>query len=225
MDYYKFISDLYRLVLNFVKRFSLFQASGNQVVVSAFEYKDEDGDTITVKSNDELQAMLNFHLNTPTDLIDPDLMNYSNHLVIYPKVCKANRRRNLHKLKVAIAPSASSFLLASQKKQESSNDFTSDNDNYEEPPQTNEVHCNADQNSFIGEHDVTNNKCDSYYENTDLTHDSLYFLETLGTGNSGIVRSAVHKRSKTITAVKSIALDLSGEEKKRILLELEILRR
>ena len=158
--------------------------------------------------------------------------SYSKHLVIYPKVCKANRRRNLHKLKVSIAPSASSFLLASQQKQtvEGSHKNLS---NYD---QSHSLHGKETSKSpIITQNDIIadkvckmdtslDDKCD-FHGNTYLTHDSLHFLETLGTGNSAVVRSAIHKQSKTVTAVKSITLDLSGEEKKQILLELEILRR
>uniref|UniRef100_V9KTR9 Dual specificity mitogen-activated protein kinase kinase 5 n=1 Tax=Callorhinchus milii TaxID=7868 RepID=V9KTR9_CALMI len=65
---------------------------------TAFEYEDEDGDRITVRSDEEMKAMLSYYYTTVTEqqvngeVIEP--------LQIYPRACKSPGRRNIHGLKV-----------------------------------------------------------------------------------------------------------------------------
>ncbi|XP_041030667.1 dual specificity mitogen-activated protein kinase kinase 5 isoform X6 [Carcharodon carcharias] len=65
---------------------------------TAFEYEDEDGDRITVRSDEEMKAMLSYYYTTVTEqqvngeMIDP--------LQIYPRACKPPGKRNIHGLKV-----------------------------------------------------------------------------------------------------------------------------
>ncbi|XP_060708971.1 dual specificity mitogen-activated protein kinase kinase 5 isoform X5 [Hemiscyllium ocellatum] len=65
---------------------------------TAFEYDDEDGDRITVRSDEEMKAMLSYYYTTVTEqqvngeMIEP--------LQIYPRACKPPGKRNIHGLKV-----------------------------------------------------------------------------------------------------------------------------
>ncbi|KAK1158056.1 dual specificity mitogen-activated protein kinase kinase 5 [Acipenser oxyrinchus oxyrinchus] len=65
---------------------------------TAFEYEDEDGDRITVRSDEEMKAMLSYYYNTVMEqqvngqLVEP--------LQIYPRACKPPGKRNIHGLKV-----------------------------------------------------------------------------------------------------------------------------
>ncbi|KAM6060018.1 dual specificity mitogen-activated protein kinase kinase 5 isoform 4-T4 [Theristicus caerulescens] len=65
---------------------------------TAFEYEDEDGDRITVRSDEEMKAMLSYYCSTVMEqqvngqLIEP--------LQIYPRACKPPGKRNIHGLKV-----------------------------------------------------------------------------------------------------------------------------
>lgn len=204
--------------------------------MSSFEYKDEDGDRITVKSDDELHAMINFHISMPLSFNQSQQGTFigenqdfvtdmsQHHLLIYPKICKHPKLRNKHDLRVAVAPTASSLLLADTSSHTMQQSYPngmsvsgskrpfipipSEQHNTEKPKQQNTV-LNRTLNLQLGT----------------LGNDALMFLEILGNGNSGVVRKAVHRESNTVTAVKSITLDLTGEEQQQILRELEILRR
>nr|XP_056721688.1 dual specificity mitogen-activated protein kinase kinase 5 isoform X2 [Euleptes europaea] len=65
---------------------------------TAFEYEDEDGDRITVRSDEEMKAMLSYYYTTVMEqqvngqLVVP--------LQIYPRACKPPGKRNIHGLKV-----------------------------------------------------------------------------------------------------------------------------
>ncbi|XP_056664684.1 dual specificity mitogen-activated protein kinase kinase 5 isoform X4 [Monodelphis domestica] len=65
---------------------------------TAFEYEDEDGDRITVRSDEEMKAMLSYYYSTVMEqqvngqLIEP--------LQIFPRACKPPGKRNIHGLKV-----------------------------------------------------------------------------------------------------------------------------
>uniref|UniRef100_S4R6V1 PB1 domain-containing protein n=1 Tax=Petromyzon marinus TaxID=7757 RepID=S4R6V1_PETMA len=69
-----------------------------EATTTAFEYEDEDGDRITVRSDDEMKAMLAYYLGTMHD------MQMSGEMVeplnIYPRACKPPGKRNIHGLKV-----------------------------------------------------------------------------------------------------------------------------
>ncbi|XP_063026080.1 dual specificity mitogen-activated protein kinase kinase 5 isoform X2 [Melospiza melodia melodia] len=88
---------------------------------TAFEYEDEDGDRITVRSDEEMKAMLSYYYSTVMEqqvngqLIEP--------LQIYPRACKPPGKRNIHGLKVntrAGAGSGASEALPSNSLKKSS---------------------------------------------------------------------------------------------------------
>ena len=229
------------------------QASDDLVMVTAFEYEDEDGDRITVRTDQELKTMISFHSSLSrrvegmfvSDESPDHLSQNTPCIVIFPKATKPSNRRNVHGLKVAIAPTASSMLLsgpaALQQPKTSSLNTISDKPNFSESTSGQISYQQNPSNKIL----LPNFLYDSCPK-SDLTvqsnavkdkiaplsfhlggfsNDSLLFLETLGNGNSGIVRKALHKETQIVTAVKSITLDLTGEEQKRILQELEILKK
>uniref|UniRef100_A0A673TSN9 Dual specificity mitogen-activated protein kinase kinase 5 n=1 Tax=Suricata suricatta TaxID=37032 RepID=A0A673TSN9_SURSU len=69
-----------------------------EATTTAFEYEDEDGDRITVRSDEEMEAMLSYYYSTVMEqqvngqLIEP--------LQIFPRACKPPGERNIHGLKV-----------------------------------------------------------------------------------------------------------------------------
>ncbi|XP_028679077.2 dual specificity mitogen-activated protein kinase kinase 5 isoform X2 [Erpetoichthys calabaricus] len=65
---------------------------------TAFEYEDEDGDRITVRSDEEMKAMLSYYTNAVVE----QQMNgqLTEPLQIFPRACKPPGKRNIHGLKV-----------------------------------------------------------------------------------------------------------------------------
>ncbi|XP_064123425.1 dual specificity mitogen-activated protein kinase kinase 5 isoform X12 [Loxodonta africana] len=69
-----------------------------EATTTAFEYEDEDGDRITVRSDEEMKAMLSYYYSTVMEqqvngqLTEP--------LQIFPRACKPPGERNIHGLKV-----------------------------------------------------------------------------------------------------------------------------
>ncbi|KAM9311943.1 dual specificity mitogen-activated protein kinase kinase 5 [Gastrophryne carolinensis] len=78
---------------------------------TAFEYEDEDGDRITVRSDEEMKAMLSYYCSMVLEqqgsspLIEP--------LQIYPRACKPPGKRNIHGLKVNTRAGSSSNCSSS----------------------------------------------------------------------------------------------------------------
>ncbi|XP_061595855.1 dual specificity mitogen-activated protein kinase kinase 5 isoform X2 [Cololabis saira] len=73
-----------------------------EATVTAFEYEDEVGDRITVRSDDELKAMLSYYCNT----LNEQRMNglLPDPLQIFPRAGKTPGIRNIHGLKVNTRP-------------------------------------------------------------------------------------------------------------------------
>ncbi|XP_006812536.1 dual specificity mitogen-activated protein kinase kinase 5-like [Saccoglossus kowalevskii] len=65
--------------------------------VTAFDYEDEDGDRITVRSDEEMIAMLSCYFDLTADCEESDMPPPLN---IYPKVSKPPIKKNIHGLKV-----------------------------------------------------------------------------------------------------------------------------
>jgi len=201
------------------------QASDYKLQVLAFEYRDEDGDLVTVRTDQELHAMLNYYVTMTAN---------GDEFHVFPKIVD---HMNTFQLKVAISPTLSSKML--------------DQSIYTEVPTTHgEVKAGSKQiqnqqpmSQFIPDHrneiSQQNRQSPSYllYSSTSLrsnrsplnnqgifNSETLQTKEVIGKGNSGVVKKAVHVKTGQLCAVKSIALDLTGEEQKRILLELDILQ-
>jgi mitogen-activated protein kinase kinase 5 len=164
--------------------------------VTAFEYEDEDGDRITVRSDDEMNAMLSFYesiiqsVGQGNDSIPP--------LVIYPKVGKTPAKRNKFDLKVKIKESDSV----------TSNTATSQVEPMEQD-------CSRKRSGDIREILA----CGTIHD-SDLT-----YVKELGSGNCGTVYKAMHKLTGNIMAVKVIPLDITKDAQQQIISELEVLYR
>lgn len=74
--------------------------------VTAFEYEDEVGDRITVRSDEELKAMLSYYCNTVMEQRINGLL--PEPLQIFPRAGKTPGIRNIHGLKVNTRPESSS---------------------------------------------------------------------------------------------------------------------
>jgi len=196
------------------------QASDYKLQVLAFEYRDEDGDLVTVRTDQELHAMLNCYVTMTAN---------GEEFHVFPKTVD---HMNTFKLKVAIGPTLSSEILNQP-------NYTEGPLTYEEvKPGLKQVQNQQQLSQFIPDHQ--NNPlsqshplfCSSYLgsNNSPLKAQGIFNAENLqteeviGKGNSGVVKKAVNVKTGQLCAIKSIALDLTGEEQKRILLELDILQ-
>uniref|UniRef100_A0A672JQP7 Dual specificity mitogen-activated protein kinase kinase 5 n=1 Tax=Salarias fasciatus TaxID=181472 RepID=A0A672JQP7_SALFA len=74
-----------------------------EATVTAFEYEDEVGDRITVRSDEELKAMLSYYYNTASEQRVNGLL--PDPLQIFPRAGKTPGIRNIHGLKVNTRPS------------------------------------------------------------------------------------------------------------------------
>uniref|UniRef100_A0A8C6LJU0 Mitogen-activated protein kinase kinase 5 n=1 Tax=Nothobranchius furzeri TaxID=105023 RepID=A0A8C6LJU0_NOTFU len=94
--------EYYPSLLNFNDLLDAIRDVMPEATVTAFEYEDEVGDRITVRSDDELKAMLSYYCNTMNEqrmngmLPDP--------LQIFPRAGKTPGIRNIHGLKVNTRP-------------------------------------------------------------------------------------------------------------------------
>lgn len=172
------------------------QASEKQLVVSSFDYKDEEDDLITVRNEYDLKAMIHFCHGQAIE-----------KLVIYPKSSKKPGKRNKFGLKVAISQ-------PQQNRAANRSSFSN------QQPQMEKAREN--QTGF-NTGSVSTNQGKVLNEMDGLSNLSLTYLETLGNGNSGIVYKVIHNSSRMHMAVKSIAIDLTGREQERIKSELKIL--
>ncbi|KAA8595932.1 hypothetical protein FQN60_011223 [Etheostoma spectabile] len=69
-----------------------------EATVTAFEYEDEVGDRITVRSDEELKAMLSYYFNTMNEQRMNGLL--PDPLQIFPRAGKTPGIRNIHGLKI-----------------------------------------------------------------------------------------------------------------------------
>lgn len=77
-----------------------------EATVTAFEYEDEVGDRITVRSDEELKAMLSYYCNTMNEQRMNGLL--PDPLQIFPRAGKTPGIRNIHGLKVNTRPNPAS---------------------------------------------------------------------------------------------------------------------
>lgn len=158
--------------------------------LAAFEYEDE-GDRITVRTDEELYVMLNWHRRITERLVN----GISSHpLFIYPRTGRTSSSRNTLRLTVDLgsSPSSTSSLQGSGSSTASSG---------RKPPEDIRIILNSGQIAA----------CDVQYWNV------------IGHGNGGTVHRALHIPSKTVVAMKIIALDVTQEVQQQILSELNIL--
>ncbi|MEQ2239235.1 Dual specificity mitogen-activated protein kinase kinase 5 [Ilyodon furcidens] len=92
----------YPSVLNFNDLLVAIRDVMPEATVTAFEYEDEVGDRITVRSDEELKAMLSYYCNTMNEQRMNGLM--PDPLQIFPRAGKTPGIRNIHGLKVNTRP-------------------------------------------------------------------------------------------------------------------------
>uniref|UniRef100_A0A3Q2E127 mitogen-activated protein kinase kinase n=1 Tax=Cyprinodon variegatus TaxID=28743 RepID=A0A3Q2E127_CYPVA len=98
----------YPSVLNFNDLLVAIRDVMPEATVTAFEYEDEVGDRITVRSDEELKAMLSYYCNTMNEQRMNGLM--PDPLQIFPRAGKTPGIRNIHGLKVPISIIVSAAL-------------------------------------------------------------------------------------------------------------------
>ncbi|XP_048649759.1 dual specificity mitogen-activated protein kinase kinase 5 isoform X13 [Marmota marmota marmota] len=165
-----------------------------EATTTAFEYEDEDGDRITVRSDEEMKAMLSYYYSTVMEqqvngqLIEP--------LQIFPRACKPPGERNIHGLK----PCVNTRAGPSQHTSPAISDSLPSNSLKKSSAELKKILATGQ----INEQDIR-------------------YRDTLGHGNGGTVYKAYHVPSGKILAVKVILLDITLELQKQIMSELEIL--
>nr|XP_032804389.1 dual specificity mitogen-activated protein kinase kinase 5 isoform X2 [Petromyzon marinus] len=171
-----------------------------EATTTAFEYEDEDGDRITVRSDDEMKAMLAYYLGTMHD------MQMSGEMVeplnIYPRACKPPGKRNIHGLKVNTRAGPGSGATASTAS-------TSDSGGSSGLPTNSLKKPSAELNKILA--------------NEQISEQDIEYQDMLGHGNGGTVYKANHLPSGKIMAIKVIPLDVTPEVQRQIMSELDIL--
>uniref|UniRef100_A0A8C5I0N6 mitogen-activated protein kinase kinase n=1 Tax=Gouania willdenowi TaxID=441366 RepID=A0A8C5I0N6_GOUWI len=165
-----------------------------EATVTAFEYEDEVGDRITVRSDDELKAMLSYYCNTMNEQRMNGLL--PDPLQIFPRAGKTPGIRNIHGLKTRwnvrkvlrlAFCNVPCFFISS---------------------------CSLKKSSAELKRILTNGQ---------INAQDIHYQEQLGHGNGGTVYKAYHVLGKRVLAVKVIPLDITVELQKQIMSELEIL--
>ncbi|CAD5122527.1 DgyrCDS10946 [Dimorphilus gyrociliatus] len=159
------------------------------VSVTAFEYDDEDGDRITVRTDAEMSAMLAFQKSSINET------NLNLPFNIYPKYNKSCEK-NVFGLKVEVSG-------------------TSHNPAPTLPP--------VDYRKDTEMKAINSSDLNEIMSCGNVSAADLQEIEVFGKGASGIVYRALHILSGCEMAVKTIALDATQDEQRRIIAELEIL--
>ncbi|CAH1253385.1 dual specificity mitogen-activated protein kinase kinase 5-like isoform X1 [Branchiostoma lanceolatum] len=169
------------------------------VTTTAFEYEDEDGDRITVRSDEEMQAMMSYYVNQISEMqaIGGEVMP----LVIYPRACKPAGKRNIHGLTVKTKAFAAG---------DSGGKRSMSGTGRKQSGDLRQILASGETNS---------------QSSVLINEDDIQYLAILGHGNGGTVYKANHKSSSKLMAVKVIPLDVTPEVQKQIMSELEILYR
>ncbi|XP_043326820.1 dual specificity mitogen-activated protein kinase kinase 5 isoform X2 [Cervus elaphus] len=188
-----------------------------EATTTAFEYEDEDGDRITVRSDEEMKAMLSYYKPRrrqwhPTQVLLPGKSHgwrslyYSTimeqqvngqliePLQIFPRACKPPGERNIHGLKVNTRAGPSQ---------------------HSSPAVSDSLPSNSLKKSSA--------ELKKILANGQMNEQDIRYRDTLGHGNGGTVYKAYHVPSGKILAVKVILLDITLELQKQIMSELEIL--
>lgn len=161
-----------------------------QVAPAAFEYEDEDRDRITVRSDDELRAMMQWHhwMNSQRVCNGVGLLP----LLIYPRVSRSSGRRNMLGLTVDVAAPAA--------------------------PQASKQGSGEGSSGRKQPEDIQN-----ILSSGQIYQQDIQYMELMGFGNAGTVYRSVHIPTQRQMAVKVIPLDVSFDDQKMIISELDIL--
>ncbi|KAG2471362.1 MP2K5 kinase, partial [Polypterus senegalus] len=172
---------------------------------TAFEYEDEDGDRITVRSDEEMKAMLSYYTNAVVE----QQMNgqLTEPLQIFPReedeMVRVVFDTNSAKLREKVLSARTKVNTRAGTTHNSSSiasDTLPNNSLKKSSAELKKILANGQMN----EQDIRNR-------------------DILGHGNGGTVYKAHHVPSGKILAVKVIPLDITAELQKQIMSELEIL--
>lgn len=213
-----------------------------QASITAFEYEDEEGDRITVRSDEEMNTMFQmyFSLLSEEDMVRGLLPP----LIIYPRVGKTAKNRNIHGLKIKTDKQSTSKpakLVAGVKPSVGQNTNQVNNQQqYQQQQQQQQQHLplqpqaqqQQQQVQPAGYQQRTNPvayqqqsgaSLRQILSNMEISDSDLQVLELLGKGNGGLVHKAYHKPTGQIMAVKVMKLDVDVDVQRQIISELEIL--
>ncbi|KAJ8417509.1 hypothetical protein AAFF_G00223520 [Aldrovandia affinis] len=165
-----------------------------EATITAFEYEDEVGDRITVRSDEELKAMLSYYYSTLMEQRMNGLLPEPLH--IFPRAGKTPGIRNIHGLKVNTRPGTAQNSTPA-------------------PAPTDILPNNSLKKSSA--------ELKKILTNGQINEQDIRYQELLGHGNGGTVYKAYHLVGKRVLAVKVIPLDITVELQKQIMSELEIL--
>ncbi|GFO50343.1 dual specificity mitogen-activated protein kinase kinase 5, partial [Plakobranchus ocellatus] len=84
--------------VTFLQTLEVFTQIMPQSTHTAFEYEDEDGDRITVRSDEEMKDMFNYYFGELSD--EDKARGLLPPLIIFPKQGKTPQNRNIHGLKI-----------------------------------------------------------------------------------------------------------------------------
>ncbi|XP_060063676.1 dual specificity mitogen-activated protein kinase kinase 5-like isoform X1 [Ylistrum balloti] len=199
-----------------------------QASITAFEYEDEEGDRITVRSDEEMSTMFQmyFSLLSEEDMVRGLLPP----LIIYPRVGKTAKNRNIHGLKIKTDKQSTSKpakLVTGVKPTvgQNTNTVSNQQQNQYQPQQQQQQ-----QVQQTGYQQPPNNyqppggaSLRQILSNMVIGDSDLQVLDLLGKGNGGLVHRAYHKPTGTIMAVKVMKLDVDVDVQRQIISELEIL--
>ncbi|KAK2146871.1 hypothetical protein LSH36_581g02041 [Paralvinella palmiformis] len=182
------------------------QVVNEPVAVAAFEYEDEDGDRITVRSEEEMVNMIQQYL-----AFQSENGIFSEPLSIYPRLGKSACKRNIEGLKVQTNPDASTV-----QRNNKCDTFISLMDEVDSP---------MEQDQGSGSSRKKSGDIQEILACGNISEGDLHFLEMLGSGNCGTVYKALHRKMSMPMAIKVIILDCTVDAQKQILSELEVLYR
>ncbi|KAJ8304838.1 hypothetical protein KUTeg_018421 [Tegillarca granosa] len=192
-----------------------------QSTVTAFEYEDEDGDRMTVRSDEEMKSMFQSYFS---QLSEEDMVRgLLPPLIIFPRVGKTPQNRNIHGLKVK----THSVQTINQPPVVQSTLSMTDPEPSHPVPETQPGQQDPPPGGGSGDSGVSQEV--TTLPGGNISESDLQILQYLGKGNSGQVHRVLHKPSGTIMAVKAsivynvIQLDVDVEAQKQIISELQIL--
>lgn len=207
-----------------------------QSTVTAFEYEDEDGDRMTVRSDEEMKSMFQSYFS---QLSEEDMVRgLLPPLIIFPRVGKTPQNRNIHGLKIKTDKPSTVSTKSSNSQQSTKQSRTHSVQTINQPvvqstlsmtdpepshpvPETQPGQQDPPPGGGSGDSGVSQEV--TTLPGGNISESDLQILQYLGKGNSGQVHRVLHKPSGTIMAVKVIQLDVDVEAQKQIISELQIL--
>ncbi|XP_077988577.1 dual specificity mitogen-activated protein kinase kinase 5-like [Glandiceps talaboti] len=191
--------------------------------ITAFDYEDDDGDHITVRSDEEMNTMMSYYFDLITECVSSGVE--VSPLNVYPKVAKPVGKRNIHGLKVSplnvypkVAKPVGKRNIHGLKVKTRTRDTSMPTVPTQVPmPVPTQVPMPIPHRQEADIRDIL--------ASGQISENDIQYLEVLGRGHSGQVYKALHTSTNKIMAVKVISLDITPEVQKQILSELQILHK